>query len=167
MLQPFEPFLPTYLERLLKLNKNYVVSQTYKHVNLQQPGFEKTSILLSDYDDKGEAELHFKAVRHDKYAAIIDIKNGTHLNKVKEMMQPESTYQLYWAVMKSKEAVKKELDIKYKANIKRYITNNTNWRIGNSDAVITTLQVIFGELFIIIRRGTQTIRVKFEDIENA
>jgi hypothetical protein len=59
------------------------------------------------------------------------------------------------------------MDLKYKDNIRRYIMKNTSWRISANEAIRPSLQVIYGELFIILKRGSQTLRVKFEDIEKA
>ena len=44
---------------------------------------------------------------------------------------------------------------------------NTNWRISANEAIRPSLQVIYGELFIVLKRGSQTLRVKFEEIEKA
>lgn len=44
---------------------------------------------------------------------------------------------------------------------------NTTWRIGGDETIRPQLSVIFGELFIFLKRGAQVLRVKFEDIENA
>ena len=63
--------------------------------------------------------------------------------------------------------IKKRVDLKYKSNIKRWITANTEWRIGADEIIKPALQVVFGELFIILKRGSQTRRIKFEDIEKA
>ena len=63
--------------------------------------------------------------------------------------------------------VKKRMDLKYKNNIHRYIMKHTNWRIGTTDIIRPSLQVIYGELFIILKRGNQTLRIKFEEIEKS
>lgn len=164
MIQPFEKFLPAYIERLIRLNKNYLVSQTYSRAANHPTN--TTAILLSDYDDKGEAQLHHKAVRHDRYAAIINLKEKAHQNKLIEMLDAHSAYEIYWAVMKDKAAIKQQLDQQYKEHIKKFIAKNTQWRITSGERVHTILQVTFGDLFIIIKKGTQTLRVKFEEIEN-
>ena len=83
------------------------------------------------------------------------------------MLHPDSEYRLFWAIVKSIDEVKKRLDLKYKDNIRRYIMKQTTWRIDASEAIRPSLQVIYGELFIILKRGNQTLRVKFDDIEKA
>ena len=83
------------------------------------------------------------------------------------MLNPDSGYRLYWAIVKSIDEVKRRMDLKYKNHIRRYIMKHTTWRIDASEAIRPSLQVIYGELFIILKRGNQTLRVKFDDIEKA
>jgi hypothetical protein len=106
-------------------------------------------------------------VKHDKYAAIIDLANGTHEEKIRSMLHPGSKYALYWSIVKDVDELQKRLDYKYKDNIRRYILKNTNWRVGGDEKIRPSFQVTFGELYIIIKRGAQTIRVKFDEIEKA
>ena len=166
MFQPFELFKIEYINRLIRMDKKYLVSQSY---NKAFDHFEetKTDILLTDYDELGLAQIHYSAVKHDKYASIIDLNNPKHKTKILEMMLADSGYRLFWAIVKSIDAVKKRMDLKYRDNIRRYIMKHTTWRIDASEAIRPSLQVIYGELFIILKRGSQTLRLKFEDIEKA
>src|SRR4051812_4602246 len=103
MLQPFEPFKPTFLPRLILLGRRYLVSQTYRRVREveAEPGARRTSLLFSDYADSGEAKLHFNAVKKDRYAAIIDLGNPVHLQRIREMLEAGSGYRIYFAVVHS------------------------------------------------------------------
>jgi hypothetical protein len=166
MFQPFEFFKPEYINRLIRMDKIYLISQTYDKA-FDHFEARKTGILLTDYDQLGLAQIHYSAAKNDKYASIIDLTNQKHKSKILEMMHPDSEYRLYWAIVKSIDDVKKRLDLKYKDNIRRYIMKQTTWRIDASEAIRPSLQVIYGELFIILKRGNQTLRVKFEDIEKA
>jgi hypothetical protein len=148
------------------MDKTYLVSQSYTKAF---DHFEetKTDILLTDYDQKGLAQIHYSAVKHDKYASIIDLNNSKHKEKILQMLHPDSEYRLFWSIVKSLDDAKKRMDLKYKDNIRRYILKHTTWRIDVSEVIRPSLQVIYGELFIILKRGNQTLRVKFEDIEKA
>jgi hypothetical protein len=148
------------------MDRKYLVSQTY-HRAFDHFEETKTDILLTDYDQLGLAQIHLSAVKHDKYASIIDLTNPKHKEKILQMFHAESGYRLYWAIVKSVDDVKKRMDLKYKDNIRRYIMKNTSWRISANEAIRPSLQVIYGELFIILKRGSQTLRVKFEEIEKA
>ena len=166
MFQPFELFKPEYINRLIKMDKIYLVSQSYDKAF---DNFEatKTDILFTDYDELGLAQIHYSAVKKDKYASIIDLTNPKHKQKILEMFHADSGYRLFWAIVKSIDDVKRRMDLKYKDNMRRYITKQTTWRIDVSEAIRPSLQVIYGELFIILKRGNQSLRVKFEDIEKA
>jgi len=166
MFQPFEIFKPVYIERLIKLNKTYIVSQSYKHGSdhFTEP---KIDLLFSDFDHLGTAQIHYSAVKNDKYASIINLANIKHKEKVMEMLAADSKYRVYWAIVKDISEIKKRLDFNYTHNIRRYIEVNTTWRIGSDETIKPSLQVVFGELFIMLRRGSQTLRVKFDEIEKA
>jgi tRNA A58 N-methylase Trm61 len=167
MFQPFELFKPIFIKRLIKLNKTYIVSQTYKAGFDHFDEGEKVSLLLTDYEDIGLANIHKTAVKSDKYAAVLNLKNPKHLEKLESMLEPNVQYIIFWSVVKDMERIKKRIDTKYKDNIRRYIKKNTNWRAGGEEEIRPQLSVIFGELFIFLKRGAQELRVKFEEIEKS
>ena len=86
MLQPFEPFTWSILVRLIKLERPYLVSQTY-HRAAPSPE-EKIQLLLTEYNELGGAKLHLNAIKKDKYAAIVDLNNARHRKKLEEMLLP-------------------------------------------------------------------------------
>lgn len=167
MLQPFEIFKPVYLNKLMQLKKFYLVTQTYYRAAAAYPEDGRIPLLLSDYNDLGQAKLHQNAVKHDKYAAIIHLDQPAHLRKLQELLSQDSPYCLYWAVVASAKALQQIIDKKYKDHLRRYLTRNSHWRIRGDNILYPVMQVSFGELFIIIKHGSERIRVKFEEIENA
>lgn len=167
MLQPFEDFKPAYISRLLKLDRRWLVSQTYRRVQEENldPADIRINLLFSDYVELGEAKLHFNAVKKDPYAAIIDLKNPAHLKKIQEMLMAGSRYRIYFAVVRSAKELENLVNKKYKDKLKQYVDKQTNWRISRDAIVKPTIQLSFGELYIILKHGSQHIRIKFEDIE--
>jgi hypothetical protein len=166
MLQPFEEFKPAYIPRLLSLGRRFLVSQTYCRVkeDSDTPG-SFVNLLLSDYSEPGEARLHVNAVKKDRYAAIINLGNPVHLKKIREMLVPGSGYRLYFAVVRSASELENLINRKFKDKLKKYVEKQTNWRISHDSIVKPTIQLSFGELFIILKHGNQLIRIKFEEIE--
>ena len=166
MFQPFEKFKREYIDRLIKMNKIYIVSQSYDKAfdHFEDP---KQNILFTDYDQLGLAQIHYSAVKNDKYASLINLTNPKHKLKINEMLCDDSNYSVYWAIVKSADEIKKRMSLKYTGNIRRYIQKNTTWRIGADETVRPSLQVVYGELFIILKRGNQTLRVKFDEIEKS
>jgi hypothetical protein len=167
MLQPFEDFKPAYVSRLLELGRRYLVSQTYNRVKEMDtdPTSSRVNLLFSDYVELGEARLHLNAVKKDRYAAIIDLKNQLHLNKIREMLLAGSGYRLFFAVVRSAKELENLVNKKYKDKLKQYVENQTNWRIYHDTLVKPTIQLSFGEIYIILKHGNQHIRIKFEEIE--
>lgn len=166
MFQPFELFKPMYYERLKKMNKNYLVTQSYPRGFNHFAEAHQIDLLITDYDDLMYAKVHLNALKNDKYASIIHLNNEKHKATFEQMMSGEK-YCLYWSVVKSAEELQKRLDAKYKDNVRRYIERNTSWRISSETTMKPKLEVVFGELFLHLQYGSQKIRVKFEDIEKS
>jgi len=166
MLQPFERFKEVYVERLIQLKKNFLVSQYYARAEAQSD-LASIPILLTAYGDLGLAKTHWNAVKEDRYAAIIHLEKSAHKQKLHEMLGADSKYQLYWAVVKSKEELERRVNSLYKENMRRYLQQNTNWRIEHDASVKPAIELTFGHLYLILKRGGQSIRTKFEEIENA
>lgn len=166
-LQPFELFKPLYINRLLALKKFYLVSQTYNAGYDHFSNDQKTGLLVTDYDDIGLAKIHLAAVKHDRYSAVLNLEKEGHLLKLKEMLDENSRYRVFWAVVASNEQLKKKVDAKYRDHIRRYVEKNTNWRIGADERIRPQIQVIFGEIFVTLKRGSQELRIKFTEIQKA
>jgi hypothetical protein len=167
MLQPFEDFRPNYLPRLIQLGRRYLVSQSYyraKEIETD-PFSSRVNLLFSDYIELGEARLHMNAVKRDRYAAIIDLKNPAHIKKIREMLLTGSGYRMFFAVIHSAKELENLVNKKYKDKLKQYVDKQTNWRISHDAVVKPTIQLSFGELFIILKHGNQHIRIKFAEIE--
>ncbi len=163
MFQPFVKFEQQHLDRLIFLQNNYLVSQIYHRVDhLMDQGL--TFLLFTDYKDLGLANIHYKAVRHDKYACIIDLSNDAHLYKIKEMMHG-NLYAIYWSVVPNAAALRKRLNASYKSKIQKYLLRKTSWLVTRDEPVNTQLEVIFGELFLHLRWRRERLRIKFAEIE--
>jgi hypothetical protein len=167
MLQPFQEFKPAYISRLLQLGRWYLVSQTYCRVKDMDadPFGSRISLLFSDYAELGEAKLHVNAVKKDRYAAIIDLRRPAHLKRIREMLQTGSGYHIFFAVVRSAKELENQINKNYKDKLKQYVERQTNWRISHDSIVKPSIQLSFGELYIILKHGSQQIRIKFEEIE--
>ena len=167
MFLPFEIMRIEYINQLIRLKKIYLVTQSY---NMGEDPFghaDKIGIIVSDYDDPGLAKIHLAAVKQDKYASIINLSSNIHLAKITEMLQRDSAYAVYWAIVKDTEQLKRKVDTQFSDHIRRYIAKNTNWSIGGSTTLRPQLQVIFGELFVILKYGSHELRIKFTDVEKS
>ena len=165
LLQPFEPLKLVYLQKLVQLKKTFLVSQTFQRAAEHIADSEKINLLFSDYAEHGPAKIHFNAVRHDQYAAIIDLTRETHYKKITDMLRADSRFCPYWAVVKSADGLEKQINARYKDQMRTYIRKHTTWRIGGEETIKPAIAVIFGELFITLKYAGQTLKVKFSDIE--
>ena len=167
MLQPFESFKVGYIKRLLQLGRPYLVSQTYCRVKDKagDPYSSRINLLFSDYLEFGEARLHLNAVKKDRYAAIINLSNPLHRKKILEMLQADSGYRIFFAVVRSASDLEEQINRQYREQLRKFVEKETNWRIATDAVVKTSVQLGFGEIFVILRHGSQRIRIKFADIE--
>ncbi|HYE56642.1 MAG TPA: hypothetical protein VD996_17460 [Chitinophagaceae bacterium] len=165
MLQPFEPFREKYIDRLLELNKPYLVSQTYTRSGNKDQ--EKVDLLLTDYDTLGEASDHLGKLKSDMFAAVIDLGKSGHRELMHRMLSTDSSFNFYWAIIKSARELEKQLNTRYKSNLRRYLDNCTNWRFSRGTTVEARVEVVYGELVVILTQGSRTMQVKFEDIEKS
>ena len=167
MLQPFELFKATYIDKLVELKKIFLVTQTYNRGQNNLAATPQIPIIISAYDDLGLAKTHLNAVRSDRYASIIMLQKEKHRLKLLEMLQPSSSYLVFWAVVKNAGELEKRVNSKYKDNMRRYIEKHTTWRIERNNGIQPSIQLVFGYLYIILKHANQTLRVSFEEIENA
>lgn len=164
MFNPFLKFELTYIDRLLRLNKRYLVTQTYTRAENHFADDRKTNILLSDYEDLDYARIHKDALK-DPFASIIDLKKPAHKEKLVSMLCADAAYILWWAVIKDPKDMENRMNQQFAPHIRRLIRMQTDWRVGSDEVIKPKLACIFGELFLILKRGGQVLRVKLENLE--
>ena len=168
MINIFEPFKQIYLPELVKRNRFYLVSQGYhRHLGTTPTTETKPGLLMSCYEDVNMAKTHVKALTNDLFAALIDLQKTAHKAKMQELLMSDSKYQVFIAAIKNNTGVEDRVNHLYRAHMKRYIEARTNWRISADAALRPQLHLVFGELFITLKYGDKTLRVKLEDIETA
>ena len=118
MLQPFALFERKYLAKLVDLKRVYLVTQSYFRAHDHFANETLIDILLTDYDDPGEAKMHLNAVKNDRYASIIMLSHEEHKNKLLEMFSG-GKYRLFWSVVASNDDMKKRHQIHDTETIRR------------------------------------------------
>ena len=163
MFNPFSRFREKFIATFRKAKKRYLVSQTFT----RQPSQDgKIFLILTHYDDIASAKVHLNAISFDNFASIIDLEKEVHRSKLLEMLSPQSKYVIYSSLTIDPQEVKKTVDTLFKERVQMFINKNTNWRISRDYTVKPKLEITFGELYVVLKYGTQTIRVKLEEIEN-
>lgn len=164
MLQPFELLQKQFIPKFKQMKLVYLVSQYYRRGYNYFADVKSTPVVMTTYDNLGLAKTHLNAVKEDKYAAIIDLTNPEHEQKVLDMITG-AQYAIYWSVVKSTTELERRINGKYKDNMRRYIEKHTNWKISRDATVNPKIQLVFGELYLTLKFRSQEIRVKFEEIE--
>lgn len=164
MFNPFVQFMPELIDAFLKHGEHLLVSQTFV-AGVDILSGDKHVLMFSQYNDTGFAQIHLHAIKSDQYAAIIDLHKEKHLNKVREMLHPDSKYLVYSNMIQDDRAVEEFADKYYAAKLKRYVDRNTTWRISGSSSLRPKLQLIFGELFVVVRYQSHQLRVKLNDLQ--
>ncbi|RYY57217.1 MAG: hypothetical protein EOO09_03510 [Chitinophagaceae bacterium] len=164
MLNPYVKFQQVMIGGLRKMNRRYIVTQLNVHVTTAFGDDATVPILLSDYDDLGLAKIHFNAL-NDRYRAIMDLEKPAHRHKLDEMLLPDSKYRLYAAFTDDIKRLEKRLNDRYSKSIRNYVAQHTTWRVGADRTLTPKLQLVFGDLFVILKYSGQEIRFKLADLD--
>lgn len=164
MFNPFVPFHTKMIDPLRKMSRRYLVSQTNHHAADECQEDPRIPILLSDYEDVSIAQVHLNALT-DKYKAMMDLENERHRGKLLDMLSPESKYKVYSAFIPEVKSVENRMNQQYSVNIRNYISRMTNWRVGGEKTINPKLEMIFGELFVTLKYGGQSVRIKLAELE--
>ena len=164
MFNPFVKFEEKFIAAFRKVKKRYLVSQQFKRYEVQN-NKDKTFLMLTHYDDKGLAKIHLNALSADRFACIIDLENDVHRQKLLMMLSPESKYIIYSSLTISPKEVKSLSDKIYKEKVQKFIDTKTNWRISREQTIKPKLEITFGELYVALKYGAQTIRIRLEELE--
>lgn len=164
MFNPFVKFEGKFIDAFRKVKKRYLVSQTFTRID-DKVNQGKTYLMLTHYDDKGLATIHFNALSIDKFSSIIDLENDIHREKLITMLTPQSKYIIYSSLTIDPKKVKNLSDKIYKEKVQKFIEKKTNWRISREQTIKPKLEITFGELYVALKYGTQTIRIRLEELE--
>lgn len=164
MYNPFIQFEPFMIERLIRLNMVYLVTQTYPRANTTKDAGTKINILLTGYESLELARNHRLALK-DKFAAIIQLNLPAHRTKLQSMLQNTSSYRLWFAIIKNKWVVEKQINHRFKDPLQRYIKSKTNWRVGYDEQFRPQLVCIFGELYVHLERGSKKLEIRLSELE--
>ena len=165
--QPYPKLSPIYFPEFLKENKRYFISQSYPRGEIRRWGEEpKIPLVFSLYENQGLAKVHLSALREDKYAVLIDLKNPAHKNKITAMMEQDSKYEVFIAMVWKNSENDSYIKKHYARHIERF-TASKDWHIPKTDSVDFQFKIIFGQPHLAIKWRNNELEVKFEDIEKA
>lgn len=162
---PFEKLSPALMSSLRKKGKRWLVSQTM-HLTVNDPMAEaKIFLLMTHYEDQGMATVHLKAVADDKYASLIDLEKEIHLKQMEKILRRDSSYIVYSSLIRNKERAEKLASDLYKEKYWQFIRQHSQSGISPNKNLRPSIQLIFGEIFIVLKYGAETLRTRLSDIE--
>jgi hypothetical protein len=162
---PFEKLTHALIHAFRKKGKRWLVSQTLPLTVTDPELLTKTLILTTHYDDKGLAWVHHKAVIDDKYASVIDLERDIHRKQLDDILTSESKYILFSSLIRNRERIEKQATELYKEKYWRYLQEHSKAGISPTKSLRPSLQLIFGELFVVLKYGAETLRTKLSEIE--
>lgn len=163
MINPFTLMNTKFIPAFRAKGKRYLVLQNF---TLEDHLFKKDKqyVLVSHYDDKGKVLEHYTRVQDQEVAEIIDLEDEAGRKKLESMLNINSEYVLYSVLVTNPAAVEKALNnLKYK--IKKYIDDKPKWRISAQHTLTPELEMVFGELQVVMKYSGQTIKVPLKVIE--
>ena len=152
------------LEDLHRMGRNYLVSQTYDYASISFESNEIKPVLLTDYEDYSMAKVHYESL-HDALAAIVDLNNPKHVERLENAMKANSGIRLYAAFVMDVSKVEKLINKRYAEGIRNYISRQTDWLVPARDTIRPKLELLFGEFFVTLKYKSETRRFKLSDLE--
>lgn len=164
MFNPFVRFVPELIDAFLTRGHYLLVSQTFR-AGVDMFTEERRVLMFSHYNDMGFAQIHLQAIRTDPFAYIVDLRREKHLAKVREILAPGSPYLVFSKRVRDERAVEQFADRQYAHKQRRYLDRHIDWKISKSAHLRPKLQLIFGELFVVLKYQSQQLRVRLEEID--
>jgi hypothetical protein len=162
---PFEKISASLISSFRKKGKRWLVSQTMQ-VTVDEPmAEEKIFLLLTHYEDQGVATAHLKAVLDDKYASLIDLEKEIHRKQLDKILMHDSKYVVYSSLIRNREKAEKLASELYKEKYMRYIKQHSQSGYSPNKSLRPFIQLIFGELYVVLKYGAETLRTRLSEIE--
>ena len=162
---PFEPLTPVLLASLRKKGKRWLVSQTMDLSSNNPLSDSKIFLLMTHYEDQGMATVHLKAVLEDKYASLIDLEKEVHRRQLEKILSKDSRYIVYSSLITNKERAEKMASELYKEKYWKFIQQHSRAGITSNKHLRPSIQLIFGEIFVVLKYGSETMRTRLSEIE--
>lgn len=162
---PFEKLSPQLIAAFRSKGKRWLVSQSLQLTVSDPLLLSKVMLLMTHYDDKGLAFVHLKTVADDRYASVIDLEREVHRKQIDNILWPDSKYIVFSALIRNRDRVEKQATELYKEKYWRFIQQHSKAGISPTKNLRPSLQLIFGELFVVLKYGAETLRTRLSEIE--
>lgn len=163
----FNPLVPYHLKYLAGFRQKGVtafVQQSYpRGRNLLQEE-QAMALLLSHYHDAKQADDHYGVIAPDPHRRLLLMHHAEDYAELLALGGPEKGIPVFlpFKIPDAEQKARKVLDKKLRA----YIHYKLHWRVPGQHTLQFSLDVIFGEIYAVLRHGGLTHTVKLDDIEN-
>ena len=162
---PLERFVGQMIPGFLEMKRVFLVAQSYPRGRNPLEDKPQPSLLLCDYASPGAAQAHLGGIRHDEWAALIQLESRVHREKLEEMAAPGSGYLLYAAFVRDAKKVNLYYNRHLAEAIREYIRRETSWQPGRGEILRPNLELVFGELFVRLSFQGQVLKERLEEFE--
>ena len=163
MFNPFSHFDPRYLPEFKKKGIRAFVMQLYERGRNMLEDNPRPAYLLSHFDRLDIANQHFDALKHDSTRQLFMLGDSAQYNELQNRLR--STDAVYYTRLIIKDANQKAQKILDK-KIHAYIDYKTSWRPSRYDEVSFELDVIFGQIYVLLKFKGRDVKIKLEELEN-
>jgi hypothetical protein len=87
------------------------------------------------------------------------------MKQLDNILASDSKYIVFSSLIRNRERVEKQATEIYKEKYWRYLQQHSKAGISPSKSLRPSLQLIFGELFVVLKYGAETLRTKLSVIE--
>lgn len=165
MFNPLSAFRIDMLPGFATMQVRYLVAQEYCRGKMAAG--ERLPLLLTDYQHLPDADIHYQKIRPaDKWAAMIDLENIKHRDKLREMCQPDSVYMLFAAFIDHPAKAELKHNKKIVSACRYFIDTETDWRPKKEDTIKAILGLHQGELMMTFQLGRKQSQTTLMALEN-
>lgn len=164
MFNPLVPYHVKYLSGFRQKGVCAFVLQSYPRGCNRLQSAPPMALLLTPYADPKQAEDHFGVIAPDVNRRLLLPDREADASALLAMGGPEPVNPVFlpFKVADAEQRARKALDKKLRA----YILYRLQWRVSGQHTIQFSLDVIFGEIYAVLRHGGLTHTVKLDDIEN-
>lgn len=164
MFNPFVPYDSKYLAGFRQKGVKAFVKQYYPRGNNPLVQDAPPALLLSHYHDLKKAEDHYGVIAHDVHRQLLVMDKAEDQALLLSLGDKNRGIPVFlpFKLPDAEHRARKVLDKKLRA----YIDFKLNWRVPGQHSVQFSLDVIFGEIYAVLKHGGLVHTVRLDDIEN-
>lgn len=163
MFNPFVAFDPRFLPCFKQKGVKAFVQQTYDRGRNMLEQDPQPAFLLVHYNEIDKAREHFEMIKTTTGQRLYLVDNPTHWQELEALLNKPSGNRFYTilTIEDVNQKAKKYLDKK----IRYYINFRTNWRPSRGEQIAFSLDIIFGEIYVLLKYGPHQVKMPIDEFE--